>query len=285
MENSNKTPNRFVRTLIILFCIVLAAMIFFNYLLVEPKGDINKGLLVLLSILLILVLSESFDSFSLGKLITISREVKKKGVQVKDLERKNSELLKQLITISSTQTQTQQHTIVSGDYNESSQRASEQETEPEVDKEEIEKLLAVVGDSIVISELVDRIKAEMEEKGLSTHGDSVKILIKHLAGTRLLLTFEQIHSLIFGSQIRLLKKLNESTGIGKATDFVHTYIDIAKSTHADNLSSWDYNQYLSYLYSSLLIVDDDNNNIHITELGVEYLTWIIRDGRREDSPL
>ncbi|MCP4266215.1 MAG: hypothetical protein GY777_11690 [Candidatus Brocadiaceae bacterium] len=287
MENLNKTPNQFVRILIVLFCIVLTVMIFFNYFLVEPRGNINNGLLALLSILLILVLAESFDRFSLGKLITISREVKIKGVQVKDLERKNSELLTQLITVSNTQAQTQQHTSVYGDYHETSasQLVSEQETETKTNKEEIERLLAKVGDSIVIKERVNEIKDDLKSKGLPTDGDSNKILIKHLAGTQLLLAFEQIHSLIFGSQVHLLKKLNESAGVGRTTDFVHTHIDFVKNKHAEILSSWDYDNYLSYLFSSLLIVKEEDKKIHITNLGVEYLTWIIRNGRREDLSL
>ena len=262
-------------------------MIAFNYCMVEPKGDINKGVLALFSMLLVLVLAESFDNFSLGKLLSISREAKKKGEQVKDLEQKNSELLKQLITISSTQTQTQQHTNVYGDYHgtPSAQRVSEQEVEPKVDREEVEKLLAVIGDSVVIQDLVGRINAELESKGLSTDGDSEKILSKHLAGTQLLLAFEQIHSVIFGSQIYLLKKLNESAGEGKPIDFVHDHIDHVKSIFADNLSSWDYEQYLAYLFSHQLVVKGDNEKIHITNLGVEYLTWIIRNGRKENKPL
>lgn len=286
MEES-KTPNCFVRILIIAFCAVLTAMITFNYFMVEPKGDINEGVLALLSMLLVLVLAESFDNFSLGKLISIGREAKKKGEQVEGLERKNSELLKQLITISNTQTQTQQHTNVYGDYHEtlSAQRAFEQGTEPKVDNEEVEKLLLVVGDNIVIQNIVEKINAELESKGLSTEGDSVKILTKHLAGTQLLLIFEQIHGVIFGSQIYLLKKLNESAGVGKPVDFVHAHIDHVKSLYAETLSSWGHEQYLSYLFSQQLITKGENEKIHITNLGVEYLTWIIRNGRREDNTL
>lgn len=287
MESQNNKINWFVRILIILFCIVLAAMIAFNYFMVEPKGDINKGILSLLSMLLVLVLAESFDNFSLGKLVSINREAKKKGEQVKNLEQKNSELLKQLITISCTQTQTQQHTNVYGDYHEtpSEQRASEQTAKPKVDKEEVEKLLAVVGDSIVIQDLVGRINADLEARGLSTNGDSEKILSKHLAGTQLLLAFEQIHSVIFGSQIFLLKKLNESAGVGKPIDYVRDHIDHVKNTFAENLSSWDYDQYLAYLFSNQLVGKDENENMHITNLGVEYLTWITRNGRTENKPL
>jgi len=262
-------------------------MISFSFFFADPKGVIDKGMLTLLSMLLILVLSEAFDNFSLGKLISINRDVKKKDEQVKDLDKKNSELLKQILTISNTQTQAQTHTNVYGDYIEtpSKQRVSDQKTKPKVDKEEVERLLAAVGDSIVIQDIVGRIKAELEAKGLPTDGDSVKILIRHLAGTQLLLIFEQIHRIIFGSQIYLLKKLNETIEKGKSVESVHEHVDHVKSIFTDNLSSWDYDQYLSYLFSHQLIIKGEDEKLYITNLGVEYLTWIIRNGRREDNPL
>jgi hypothetical protein len=64
----------------------------------------------------VLVLSESFDSFSVGKLISISREVKKKEKDIEKLEKQNAHLLSQLISISNTQSQNQSHTNVYGDY-------------------------------------------------------------------------------------------------------------------------------------------------------------------------
>ena len=74
--NSRKS-SLFVRVLITIFCVLLTSMILYNYILVDPKGEINNGILTLLSLLLILVLAESFDNFSLGKLISITREAKR----------------------------------------------------------------------------------------------------------------------------------------------------------------------------------------------------------------
>ncbi len=71
----------------------------------------------MLCLLLVLVLSESFDSFSVGKLISISKEVKKKEKEVEKLESQNKHLLSQIITISNNQTQSLNHTNVYGDYN------------------------------------------------------------------------------------------------------------------------------------------------------------------------
>jgi hypothetical protein len=239
-----------------------------------------------LSISLILVLAESFDSFSIGKLISISRESKKKEKQVQGLEKKNSELINQIISIQNIQSQTQQHTSVYGDFNvgQKPEQVSGQESEPEVDKKSVEKLLSVVGDSIVISELETKIIDDMITNNLKVDGDSIKVLVKHLAGTQLLLAFERIHSTIFGSQIFLLKKLNESLGVGKPMSFVEQHIDHVRNMFTDNFSSWTNEQYLQFLFDRLLIVRN-TDQLHITNLGVEYLTWLVRNGRSENRPL
>jgi hypothetical protein len=150
--------------------------------------------------------------------------------------------------------------------------------------EAVQQLLDAVGNSIVINEQEEYIKKDLATRGLSTEGDSVKVLIKHLAGTQLLLAFERVHSLIFGSQIFLLKKLNEVAGQGRAVEFVNKHIDKVKSLYSNELGSWSNEQYLNFMYSHLLIVRH-GSQIHITNLGVEYLTWIARNGRSENNPL
>lgn len=132
MTENSKKPNLFVRSLIGLLCALIAGMIAFRYLSVEPVGEITVGLLILVGLLVVLALSESFDSFSVGKLISVSREVKKKEAEIVKLERRNDELLSQLITISNSQSQRQSSTTVQGDYYASApavQKATEAEVE------------------------------------------------------------------------------------------------------------------------------------------------------------
>lgn len=152
------------------------------------------------------------------------------------------------------------------------------------DPEAVQQLLDVIGNSIVITDIEGRIKSDLKDKGLQSDGDAVKVLIRHLAGTQLLLSFEQIHNLIFGSQIFLLKKLNEVAGQGRPLIFVTDHIDHVKTLYPTELDSWSYDQYLEFMYGRLLIVRH-GEQIHITNLGVEYLTWIARNGRRENNPL
>lgn len=133
-KSEEKGASTFVRVLISIFCFLLAAMVLFNYVVVEPKGEINNGIVFLLFLLLVLVLAESFDNFSLGKLVSITREAKKKEAEVQTLEKKNSALLSQLISITSNNTQNQSHTNVYGDFHAPAPtvtKASDEEVEEE----------------------------------------------------------------------------------------------------------------------------------------------------------
>jgi hypothetical protein len=152
------------------------------------------------------------------------------------------------------------------------------------DPEAVQQLLDVIGNSIVIADIEGRVRTELKERGLSAEGDTVKVLIRHLAGTQLLLSFEQIHNLIFGSQIFLLKKLNEVAGQGRSVSFVCGHIDHVKTLYPDALGEWSYDQYLEFMFGRLLIIRHEDQ-IHITNLGVEYLTWLARNGRSENNPL
>ena len=159
------------------------------------------------------------------------------------------------------------------------------EAQREEDKKEaVQELLDAIGSSIVMQDLENRIKSDLLERSLEVKGDTITILIKHLAAARILLSFEQIHSLIFGSQIFLLKELNEVAGQGKPKEFIDSYYQDVQKLFSEQLGSWTLEQYLSFLLGRLLITIADNT-YHITNFGVEYLTWIVRNGRREDNPL
>lgn len=151
-------------------------------------------------------------------------------------------------------------------------------------KEAVQELLLAIGNSIVLQDIETRIRQDLHNRGLETDGDSSKVLIRHLAATKILLEFEQIHNLIFGSQIFLLKRLNEVAGQGKPEAFVVAHFEHVKTLFPDSFQDWNLAQYLEFLFARVLILRN-NDVYHITNLGVEYLTWIARNGRREDNPL
>lgn len=108
--------NWWVRAQIVLLALLLVAMASFRFWFTEPRGHMDVAFLILLAFVIILILSEAFDTFSVGKVLSISREVRKKEQEVEKLEQKNAQLLSQLITVTTQQAQSLSHYTVSGDY-------------------------------------------------------------------------------------------------------------------------------------------------------------------------
>jgi hypothetical protein len=102
-----KKPNLFVRILIILFCIFIGGLIYFNFFWTFPPAQISTGLIVLVAFLAVVVLSEAFDNFSIIKLISLSRTVKGTENKNQELKKENSDLRNQIISISTSISQKQ----------------------------------------------------------------------------------------------------------------------------------------------------------------------------------
>lgn len=293
MKETDKKNNYFVRILLVLLCIMLTLMICFNFFYVEPYGDFKYGSFILLSMLIILVLAESFDSFSIGKLISIKREFENKKEENKILEQRNSELINQILSITINQNQRQQTNTYIGDnfstrrknvQRDKSDKDNVQDIIDKVNNDTVQELLDSIGTSIVIKDLEDKITKGLKEKDLEIDTDTSKVLLRYFVGTVLLLEFERIHSIIFGSQIFLLKELNIKKS-GVADTEVIAHFNSVKQAFPVALANWDCEQYLTFLYTRLLITKNPDNTIHITNLGSEYLQWIIKNGQREDKPL
>lgn len=103
----DKKQNWFVRILIILLCIFIGGLIYFNFFWTKPPAQISTGLLVLVAFLTVLVLSEAFDNFSIAKLVSLSRTVKDKENKNQELTKENSDLRNQIVTISTSISQKQ----------------------------------------------------------------------------------------------------------------------------------------------------------------------------------
>ena len=102
-----KKPNWFVRILIILLCIFIGVLIYFNFFWTCPPAQISTGLLVLIAFLTVLVLSEAFDNFSIAKLISLSKTVKETDNKNQELKKENSDLRNQIVSISTSISQKQ----------------------------------------------------------------------------------------------------------------------------------------------------------------------------------
>jgi len=100
-------PNLFVRILIVILCIFIIGIICFNFFWSNPVAQISTGILVLISFLTILTLSEAFDNFSIAQLFSLSKTVKEKETANKELKIENLDLRNQIISISTSISQKQ----------------------------------------------------------------------------------------------------------------------------------------------------------------------------------
>jgi hypothetical protein len=103
---TNKT-NWYTRVFIIILCIFIGSLILYNFFWSCPPAQISKELVILVGFLIILVLSETFDNFSIAKIITLSKNVKKIEHKNEELKKENFELRNQIISISTSVNQKQ----------------------------------------------------------------------------------------------------------------------------------------------------------------------------------
>jgi hypothetical protein len=263
----DKEPNYFTRTLIVIFCVCLATMVGYNFY-VMPSAILKNGSLILIFIILILILSESFDSFSIGKIILISRKLKEKEKEVDKLEQKNSQLLNQLISVTNTQNQKQSSKQIFGDYYE------KPKDQKKIDNEKnVQELLDRIGNSIVINEFEKQIIKELNDKDMELSTKVETVLVRHLAGTQLLLAFIKIDKYIFDSQLNLLRELASIAPEGFTSNEIKEYYENVKLDFPNSFNDWDYKKYLAYLFSSVLITKN-GDKVHLTNFGQEFLDWI-----------
>ncbi|WP_341905386.1 hypothetical protein [Fluviicola taffensis] len=97
-ENQNKKSNIFVRILTVILGILIISLIISRFFFFEPKGIISNGIIILLGLLMILFLSEIFDSFSLGQFLSLNRTLKEKKEKIADLKESNDRLLNLIIS-------------------------------------------------------------------------------------------------------------------------------------------------------------------------------------------
>ena len=161
---------------------------------------------------------------------------------------------------------------------------------PEVQTEESKKveaaqeLMLAIGNTVVLQDVESQIRKDLTDRHLEIAGETTKVLVKYLAATMVALEFEQIQGLIFGSQIFLLKKLNEVRGQGLSSAAVESHYEHVKQLFPDSFGDWSLDRYLNFLLVRNLVIASDGI-YHLTNLGNEYLVWMARTGRAENAAL
>lgn len=111
---TDKKSNYFVRALIVALSGFVVWIVAYSFLSLEPKGTISTGIITLIVLLVVIILSESFDNFSVGKILTMSREIKAKDSSISKLNFENTELRKELVNVVTSISQNQSSTNIIG---------------------------------------------------------------------------------------------------------------------------------------------------------------------------
>lgn len=102
MENKSNKYNRIIATILMIF---IALIIILNFLLYEKQFKITNEIIVCLLLLVILCLADSFDNFSIPKIISLSKNVKEIKEDNDKLKEINLKLMEQMINIKNTNNQ------------------------------------------------------------------------------------------------------------------------------------------------------------------------------------
>ncbi|MGD9873664.1 MAG: hypothetical protein AB7T27_05265 [Kiritimatiellia bacterium] len=111
MNTNDVKPNWFVRIGIILVVLFLATLVAASFVLTPPPYRISAGIVTILAMIIVLVLSEAFHNFSVGKILTLSREVAKTTGEKEDIKKENAELRQSLVHVA-THIQSQVNTTI-----------------------------------------------------------------------------------------------------------------------------------------------------------------------------
>ena len=138
--------------------------------------------------------------------------------------------------------------------------------------------------SPAIKEREELIRSELRDKGLHENTETTKVLVRHLATANLVLVFEECYRVILGSQILLLKAANVQRATGIAEDDLADYFVEVQEQYAPTFDEWSVDNYIAFLLASTLMVEE-SASYKITNLGVEFLEWIIKVGATENKGL
>ncbi|HGY0697320.1 TPA: hypothetical protein ACNUSR_000865 [Vibrio cholerae] len=111
---NDKKVNYFVRCLIVGLAAFIVWIISYSLLSPDSKGAISAGMITLVILLVVIVLSETFDQFSVGKIFSLSKEVAKKNGSIVRLKNENTELRKELVNVVTSINQHQTSTNIIG---------------------------------------------------------------------------------------------------------------------------------------------------------------------------
>lgn len=163
------------------------------------------------------------------------------------------------------------------------QKHQDKSSKSEESERDIKDLMDYGKEFTIITEQEKRIEADLKTKKLDFSDNTARVLIHHLAACQVLNWFEKIYNTLFGSQITLLRLLNEDSA-GVSYDVALKYFEGIKSRYPKTLDPWSLDEYLKFMVTAGLITQS-GGRIVITTTGKEFLIWLSKSGYSENKVL
>jgi hypothetical protein len=161
------------------------------------------------------------------------------------------------------------------------QRSIEQQADAPTSKDVQDLLQSFDSPALLLQE--QALRADLETHRLDSTSDTAKVLVRHLAKTRLLFRCEFVYRLIFGSQIALLKSINTMGG-SMSEDDAHQFYQTVASANPNVFPADRPGPYLNFLVRQGLLLPQDGHFL-ITDFGREFLVWLAQTGAPENKGL
>lgn len=127
--------------------------------------------------------------------------------------------------------------------------------------------------------LINKYITENKDK-FPTDKEEIEHLKYCLADITFILRCERVYQIIFGSQIRVLKKLN--AGIDVSIEEINIILEENKKALPLVFEKWDVNMYMYFLIESNLIEVIEEKYL-ITNFGMDFIKWMNRFGKTENK--
>jgi hypothetical protein len=132
-------------------------------------------------------------------------------------------------------------------------------------------------DNPLLREQEDAILMDLKERGFADTAAAQKVLVRSLAGTQILLHFENISASIWASQISLLTHLN-SRPAGATLGEVRPFYDNARKQYPAAYQNYQFEPWLAFM-ESFNLIERRKGVIFLSKVGREFLKWRIEAGR------
>jgi hypothetical protein len=128
----------------------------------------------------------------------------------------------------------------------------------------------------LIKEAEDKIYESLDNLGIKSNEDKVKVLAKHHANLQIRSAYSQINSNIYESQLNLLQALNLQPEPVELS-FFKSYYDNAKEKYSEQYKTYSFDSWLNYMKNAGLLNVSDGKYF-ITVLGRGFLTALTESG-------